>query len=140
MRAASYHAYTQMSVLGAEPVKLIIALYQGAIEAGSTAIKCIEAGDVLGRSKAISKAVNILTELIVSLDPQKGGELASNLRRLYSYMQQKLLQAHFHASGEAIAEVERLLKSLLEAWYTVDERTSMPYPAAGSVESHAVGS
>jgi flagellin-specific chaperone FliS len=76
----------------------------------------LSARDILGRSKAINKAMAILTELLVSLDHEQGGEISQNLKRLYSYMQVQLLAAHARQVAEPIVEVSALLTTLLEGW------------------------
>lgn len=119
-----YQAYVQNSVLGSNPVELITALYEGAIEATQQAERCLEAGDIWGRSKAISKAANILTELLVSLNDEKGGKLSLNLKRLYAYMHTRLIEAHAKQSAEPLREVARLLNKLLDAWRVVAAKTA----------------
>ncbi len=119
-----YQAYLQDSVLGGNPVDLIRALYEGAIEATQEAGRCLKTGDMWGRSKAVTKATNILTELLISLDHEKGGALSLNLKRLYAYMQSRLLDAHVKQSAEPLQEVERLLNTVLEAWRTVAAKTA----------------
>ncbi len=111
-----YQAYTVGSLFSGNPVNLVIALYQGAIDAAQQAERALQAGDIPGRTKAINKAVSILSELIVSLDYERGGEISQNLKRLYGYMQKQLLTAHYRQSAEPIAEVSRLLGTLLEGW------------------------
>ena len=119
-----YQAYIQDSVLGSSPVDLIRALYEAAIAATQEAERCLKTGDIQGRSKAISKATNILTHLLFSLNHEKGGELSQNLKRLYVYMQSRLLNAHVKQSAEPLQEVERLLNTLLEAWRVVVAKTA----------------
>jgi flagellar protein FliS len=85
---------------------------------------CFASDDILGRSKAISKAVSILTELMISLDHKRGGEISANLKRLYSYMQQRLLFAHTQKKMEPLVEVVGLLSTLLEAWKVVEQKSS----------------
>ncbi len=119
-----YQAYIQDSVLGSDPVDLIRALYEAAIGATQEAGRCLITGDMWGRSKAVSKATNILTELLVSLDHEKGGALSQNLKRLYAYMQSRLFDAHIKKSAEPLQEVERLLNTLLEAWRVVMAKTA----------------
>jgi flagellar protein FliS len=58
---------------------------------------------------------------MASLDHEKGGEVSQNLKRLYSYMQGRLLEAHAKKAEEPIAEVEQLLSTLLEGWQGVAE-------------------
>ncbi len=119
LASGQYQAYLHSSVVGGNPMELVIALYEGAIEATRQARQCLEARDIWGRSKAVSKAGNILTELIISLDDEKGGAISQNLKRLYAYMQSKLLEAHIKQSAAPLQEIERLLGTLLEAWRAV---------------------
>ncbi len=116
-----YQAYTEGSVVGSNPVRLVTMLYEGAIGSCQQIEQCFENGDIWARSKAVTKAVTILTELLVSLDHEKGGEIAANLKRLYSYMQCRLLEAHGKRDRAAAQEVERLLTDLLEAWQVVEQ-------------------
>jgi flagellar protein FliS len=111
-----YQAYTDGSIFSGNPLNQVVALYQAAIDATNQAGNALRAGDIMGRSKAINKALAILTELLASLDYQQGGEISANLKRLYGYMQARLLTAHARQSPEPIAEVSALLSTLLEGW------------------------
>ena len=64
----------------------------------------------------ITKAWEILQELSRSLDHTRGGELSRNLACLYSYIQQRLLDANAGQIDEPLAEAEKLLATLSEAW------------------------
>ena len=111
-----YQAYLEDSLATQDPMRLVLALYEGALEAARQARACIEARDIWGRSKAINKGIAILTELLVSLDYEKGGAISLNLKRLYSYMQTRLLEAHARQAAEPLSEVEKLLGTLIEGW------------------------
>lgn len=119
-----YTMYAQSSVLEASPLRLVIALYEGAIGAVEQAKGALTSGDILGRSRHITKAVSVLAELMCSLDHEKGGEISANLKRLYSYMQQRLLAAHATKSAEPMDEVVKLLSNLLESWQQLAEEKS----------------
>ena len=119
-----YAAYSEASMVGASPLQLVTRSYEGAIRAVQQAQECFASGDIMGRSKAITKAVSILTELMISLNHEKGGEISANLKRLYSYMQQRLLMAHTQKKVEPLVEVVGLLSSLLEAWKVVEQKSS----------------
>jgi diaminopimelate decarboxylase len=101
----------------------------------------------MARSRCISKVVGILAELMCSLDLEKGGEISANLKRLYSYMQQRLLLAHATKSAEPMNEVVRLLTTLLESWRQVShtnpvvpsETPSLYKPAAVCAPEPEVG-
>jgi flagellar protein FliS len=116
-----YQAYMDGDLGSNNPLRLVIALYEGALEATRRAAGCLEAGDIWGRSKAINKTVAILSELLASLDLAKGGDIAQNLKRLYSYMQTRLLEAHARQAAAPLKEVEKLLGTLLEGWHQAAE-------------------
>jgi len=116
-----YQAYAEGSLLNSDPVRLVISLYQGAIKSTQQARECLKAGDIWGRSRSITRVVQILVELMISLDHEQGGEVSQNLKRLYSYMQSRLLEAHAKKAEEPIVEVEQLLSTLLQGWHGVAE-------------------
>jgi flagellar secretion chaperone FliS len=112
----AYREYTEGSVFSESPLSLVVALYRRAIEATSQAIECVAARDIPGRTKAINKAFAILTELLLSLDHEKGGEISQTLKPLYCYLQGRLIEAHGKQAAAPLAEVKRLLETLLEGW------------------------
>lgn len=111
-----YQAYEEGSVASEHPMRLVVALYEGALGAVQNAGRCLEGGDILGRSKAVNKALRILTELLISLDCEKGGEISLSLKQLYGYMQTRLVEAHVRQSAAPLHEVEKLLATLIEGW------------------------
>lgn len=125
--------YAQSSLLEASPLQLVIALYEGAVSATEQAKAALASGEDMARSRAITKAVSILAELMCSLDVEKGGEISANLKRLYSYMQQRLLLAHATKSAEPMNEVVKLLSTLLESWRQVSSNNPALSPVETSV-------
>jgi flagellar protein FliS len=133
-----YGAYVEGSVFSGNPLRLVIALYEGTIQAVGRARQCLSSGNAWGRAKAISKAVELLTELLMSLNHKEGGEISANLKRLYSYMQCRLLEAHAQKAEAPMDEVERLLEMMLEGWRGAAEKagdlvhpTPVEMPASG---------
>ncbi len=94
-----YQAYTDGSIFSDDPLNLVVALYQGALDAAQQAEVAVQAKDISGRTKAINKAISILTELLVSVDVERGGEIGQNLRQLYIYMQKQLMNAHIRTGS-----------------------------------------
>jgi len=109
-------AYIENEILQADPIRLVQLLYRGAIEALGKARVHIEEADISARSRQITKTSEIINELTLSIDREKGGDLATNLVELYDYMQRRLQDANFRQDTEPLTEVERLLATLLEAW------------------------
>jgi flagellar protein FliS len=123
--------YLQAEVLSADPVKLVQLLYRGAIDSVGTARRHLAAGEIRQRSKSITKAWEILLELIRSLDHNQGGDLSRNLASLYTYMQKRLMEANSQQSDQQLQEVETLLNTLLDGWQQVTAQHSTP-PACSS--------
>src|SRR5579864_3146548 len=116
MRNKRYQESLDDEVLSADPVRLIQMLYRGAVDSITTARRYLKLGDIRARSRAISKAMAIVTELSLSLNHTTGGELSKNLAELYAYAEKLLIQANREQSDPPLAEAERLLSTLLEAW------------------------
>jgi flagellin-specific chaperone FliS len=78
----------------------------------------------MARGKAITKAVNIVSELLASLDHEKGGTVSANLQQIYLYVHKRLLEAHAQQRREPLDEAENLLATLLSGWKKVAEQNS----------------
>jgi len=117
-RAAAYAKVgVETGVNTADPHKLILMLFDGALLQVRTAGIAIGNKDIPAKGTAISKAIEIIINgLKVSLDLSAGGELAQRLAALYDYMSDRLLYANLHNSQPALDEVAGLLATLREAW------------------------
>ena len=111
-----HNAYLESRILSADPIELVNMLYQACTGAVREARHHLANGEIGERSRKINKAYEILTELAVSLDHQRGGEISQRLGRLYDYMQQRLLEANMQQADAPLAEVLGLLSTLSEAW------------------------
>jgi flagellar protein FliS len=121
-------AYRQTSVQSSSPVELVVLLYDGALRHLVAAGDASARGDLIARRDALSKAMAILTELQSTLNLEAGGEVAASLDALYTYMTERLVDVTVRKDAGAVPEVERLLRSLRDAWAQV---------AAGSVPAGA---
>jgi flagellar secretion chaperone FliS len=126
MFQSAHDAYLESRVLSAEPLELVHMLYQGAISAVQDSRHHLANGRIMERSRAITKACAILTELTVALNREAGGELANRLASLYDYMRRRLLEANFRQSDEPLGEVLGLLATLSEGWVEVSKRQKTP--------------
>lgn len=109
-------AYLESKVLSASPLELVCLTYEEAIEAVRLARTCIIQKRIHDRSRAISKAQLLIAELRKSLDFHRGGQLSEQLAGLYHYMQSRLIEANFKQLEAPLAEVEKLLATILESW------------------------
>ena len=114
--ANPYAAYLESKVLAASPLELVHLAYQGAIDAVMEARGHLAAGRIIERGRAITRAQQIICELLAALDYKKGGELSSRLAGLYKYMRRRLTDAHVKQADEPMAEVQGLLETIDAGW------------------------
>jgi flagellar protein FliS len=116
MRNQRYQESLDDEILTADPVRLIQMLYRGAVDSIIMARRYLKLGDIRARSRSVSKAMAIVTELSLSLNHTVGGDLSKNLAELYAYTEKLLIQGNQEQSDPPLAEAERLLSTLLEGW------------------------
>jgi flagellar protein FliS len=111
--------YLENRVMTADPIELVHILYEHTLSMVQDARQYLAAGDISARGKAISRAIAALDELDRSLDRQAGGSISQNLAALYQYMRLQLLTANIQQKDAPLAEVEKLLRTLGEAWSAI---------------------
>jgi flagellar protein FliS len=116
--------YRRNHVLQASPVELVVMLYEKAIQRLTQAVRCLDTNDVAGKGQAVCHAVDIIAELQAVLDKDRGGEIASKLSALYTYMLEQLTHANRENDADRIREVVRLLEELLEGWNGLAQRSA----------------
>jgi flagellar protein FliS len=124
-----YQAYSKESILNSDPLELIVLLYEAAVEATIEAEACFRSGDIFGRGRQLTKAVNIIDELLRSVRDEPGTNIGQNLKNLYSYIRKRLLYAHAQQDMKALGEVRGLLNTLLDGWRTLHRTQHAPAPA-----------
>jgi flagellar protein FliS len=71
--------------------------------------------------RAVQRVQNGLTELMCSLDMEKGGEIAKNLFRLYEFYSRHLTMAIRNRSVQCLRDVSGMMSVLREAWLVAIE-------------------
>ena len=119
---ASYQqmgAYGQVEEAnGHELIRLLLETLSVRITEAKT---CIQDGDISEKITRLTKALNILDGLRMSLNIEKGGEIASNLDDLYDYMQRQLIQANAHNDVSILDEVKGLVEEIKGAWTLIPQ-------------------
>jgi flagellar protein FliS len=111
--------YKTNQVATANQGRLVLMMYEGALNFAREARKKALQNDIGGRGVYLSKAQNIVNELHGSLDRNKGGEIARNLERLYLYIEYAFTQANATGNPKFIDDAIQVLETLEEAWKTV---------------------
>jgi flagellar secretion chaperone FliS len=119
-RMAAYRStLVHGGVANADPHSLVQMLLNAAIDRMTAARGCIERGELAGKAKLLHSCVILIAELRGSLDLDKGGALARNLRDLYEYMTQRLLIANVRSDASCVTEVLSLLGEIRNAWVAI---------------------
>ena len=116
MRNHGYQSYFDNEVLAASPLKLIQLLFSAALDSIASARRHLRRGDILARVRAINKALRIVTELSRCLNHEVGGDLSRRLAEIYAYVIRLLIEANATQREAPLADAERLLSTLDEAW------------------------
>ena len=111
-----FKQYKETQVTTANQGKLIVMLYDGAIKFLNIAIENMEPKTYDVVNSNILKTADIVTELLLSLNMEEGGEISQNLFNLYLYIKKQLLEANIKKDAEIIKEVLKYLKDLRDAW------------------------
>ena len=121
MNVRSGHAaYQQGQVSSADPVRIVVLLYEGAIRFIAQAQARWQ--EPAARGTALGRAHRIISELLASLDHERGGEISLNLDRLYHYSLDAITRANLEADARPLDSVVKVLKELLSGWQSIEEQ------------------
>jgi len=109
-------AYQQSSVLTATPGQLVVMLYDGARRFLFQASSAMREGEVTVAHQRLRRAEDILSELLATLDHERGGDIASHLQGIYVFCLAELNKARVEQDADKIDWVHRQLSELREAW------------------------
>jgi flagellar secretion chaperone FliS len=127
--------YRELNITTASPMELILMLYDECVRSLDKAEKAFETIPDPERIEVICNnllhAQDIITELTVSLDMEKGGEIAYNLQRLYDFMVHHLSRANVNKEVQPIREVRKIMGNLREAWLEISKQEP-PRPSAAA--------
>ena len=125
-------AYRETRIKTASQGQLIIMLYDEAIKNLNSGIELIEGnsqgkkdpGKIEKINKSILKAQEIVTELMVSLDFEQGGDIAKNLFSLYTWFNQELIEGNIKQDVDRLTRVRNQISELRSAWGEIVDRTA----------------
>lgn len=110
-------AYRKTEAQSRSPIELVVMLYDGALRFVGQAQAA--AADKRVRSRALARAMAIITELQNTLNVREGGDVAAELDRLYSFMHGRLIDATMKGDAGALEDVRKVLVTLRDGWSQV---------------------
>lgn len=134
--------YQKTSIETADTLKLVILCYETAIKDLEFARDCHENRALEKGYPKIHHAQDIIMELMLGLDYERGGEISVNLSRLYNYILRKLMGINSAMDTSVYGHLIGMLSELKDAWEQVrkttsDTAASMPLPESRAWEARA---
>jgi len=111
--------YQASNVVLASPEGLVVLLYAEFLCCLVVSKEAFLMKDGPARNKNMSKAVEILAELMGSLNMERGEQVGFFLALLYEYIAIKLFRLRREPTLERFDEVINLITPLKEAWETI---------------------
>ncbi len=108
--------YRKTQIDTATPETLILMLYDGALRFMGNAEEAFAERNMERISNLLVKIQAIFTELLTALDKEKGGEIATNLERLYLFFLEKLADANVRKDPEPMRQIRPLVEDLRNTW------------------------
>jgi len=100
-------------------IHMVLKLYDGAIDFLKKAAESAKQKNLEDKDLYTQKANDIIVELDNALDTSSGGEVAKNLKLLYSFMNRQLVESAMENTVEEIANVRKMMTELRESWQYV---------------------
>jgi len=133
--------YKETQVRTAGQGQLIVMLYEEAVKQLTKALELLELnnsdkkdpGRIEQISKSVMKTEEIITELMVSLNFEQGGEVSKNLFSLYTWFNRELVEANISQDTKRLIRVKDMLSELRDAWIAIasQKTTEQPSEAVG---------
>ena len=118
----AYNAYKETNVKTASQGRLVVLLYEEAVRQ-LTLVSFLFSEDsnlpvqnIERFGKSILKSQEIITELQVSLDMEKGGEIAKNLMAIYIFFNRQLTDANIKKDKAIVESILKMMSELCESW------------------------
>lgn len=117
-----HQQYANVQVSTIDRGKLLVMLFDGCVRFLAGARSALRQNNLRRFSKCLSKAQAIISELMVTLDHDKGGDIARDLERLYDFMLFHLTEANIQKDVTKVQEVLDLMTTIAEAYRQIIEK------------------
>lgn len=117
--------YQQTQVVGSSREQLVVLLYEHLLANLRRAAIHIQRSDIEGKATSLQRASDIVFELLSSLDPEAGGELASRLGALYSYFISEIGTIGRTLDGKRLERLIAIIADLHVSWAAAARQVAM---------------
>jgi flagellar protein FliS len=118
---AALQQYSTVQISTVDRGRLLVMLYDGCINFLKLAKEGLENKDIPKFARFLSKSQAIISELMLTLDFEKGGEIAKDLDRIYDFALFYLTEANLEKNPEKITKVIGIISTIAEAYRDIVE-------------------
>ena len=123
--AARTASYREMEVLSASPERLVVMLFDQIVVQLTRARIAIEREDIGMRTEAIGRTRAIVSELLSTLDFEKGQQIARDLSGIYNVMLTELVDVGIRKDLTALAKLIHIATELRDGFSGAAESLSV---------------
>ncbi len=137
--SSNVNSYQQTEIKTANRLEVLVKLYDGAVRFMNQAAQCQQKKDIAGKGTYISKSMAIINEFKNTLSFEHDRELATNLDRLYTFINDKLLKANITNEPDHIKEAIKITTILRDAWkelQTKENGTTSPEAKSSNQDNY----
>ena len=114
-----YSQYKTNQISYADQGKLILMMYDGAIQFINHAKNKLKKNDLGGMGLYLGKAESVISELSNTLNSKDGGNISTSLDSLYNFILKELFLAHVKKDPVILEKLTSILSKLREAWHQI---------------------
>jgi len=138
----AYEQYKSVTVVGKDPLQLMVMLYDGAISSLNHAKRHISEGSIEQAHNELQRAKQIVIYLLSSLNPSQGTDaerqLSSNLSRLYAFCYERIGAANLKKDPAEIDAVITVLDKLRAGWVELRQSGAWTPPQPCQNDEHVI--
>lgn len=122
--ASQTASYREMEIHAASPEKLLVIVFEQLVVQLDRARIAMERKDIELRVVSLRKARNLVTELLTTLDFEKGGALAEQLSDIYVYMLYELVDIGQRGDLRVMGKLVSIAKELRDGFVGAAAQTA----------------
>lgn len=123
--AIAYQRYKEQEVSTANPVGLVVMLYNACIKRLKLAQMSLDRKDFAETNTHLKRAQDIIAELVASLDLRY--QIAKDLMSLYDFMLREMARINITKDGKDIEPLVEMLSGLRDTWVQVGKTCGNAY-------------
>jgi flagellar protein FliS len=108
--------YRRIQINTANPVQLVVLLYDGLLQYLERSAVCLEKGDIEGCARWCDRVNAIAQELLGVLDFGAGGEVAQQLASVYTMTMRETLKAQIRKDPGIFRRLEGVYSEIRDGW------------------------